>query len=71
MKVVRQVDRTDCGPACLATVLGHWGREEPLYRLRELAGTTQSGTSLLGLMRAAQRLGVVAMENPAFILFGS
>ena len=60
MKVVRQVDATDCGPACLATVLAYWGRLEPIYRLRELAGTTQAGTSFLGLYRAAGQLGIEA-----------
>ena len=60
MKPILQVDSTDCGPACLATVLAHWARHEPLYRLRELAGTTQSGTSMLGLLRAAQALNLEA-----------
>lgn len=58
MRVVRQIDRTDCGPACLATVLQHWGRKEPLYRLRVLAGTTQTGTSMWGLVRACKQLGL-------------
>jgi ABC-type bacteriocin/lantibiotic exporter with double-glycine peptidase domain len=57
---IRQVDSTDCGPACLASILATWGRSEPLYRLRELAGTTQGGTSFLGLMRAAKKLSVTA-----------
>ena len=60
MRVVRQVDATDCGPAALAMLLMHFGRLEPLYRLRDLAGTTQSGTSLLGLKRAAEYLGLQA-----------
>ena len=58
LKVLRQVDSTDCGPACLATVLAYWGRLEPLYRLRDLAGTTQAGTSFAGLYRAASKLNV-------------
>lgn len=58
--VIRQVDRTDCGPACLATVLNYWSRREPLYRLRELAGTTQSGTSMYGLIQACRRLNLEA-----------
>ena len=41
-------------------MLGYYGRFEPLYRLRELAGTTQSGTTLWGLARAAKQLGLVA-----------
>jgi ABC-type bacteriocin/lantibiotic exporter with double-glycine peptidase domain len=60
MRVVRQVDATDCGPAALAMMLMHFGRLEPLYRLRDLAGTTQSGTTLLGLKRAAESLGLNA-----------
>ncbi len=60
MRIVRQVDVTDCGPAALAMVLMHFGRLEPLYRLRDLAGTTQSGTTLLGLKRAAEKLGLDA-----------
>ncbi|ANE44996.1 ABC transporter [Deinococcus puniceus] len=61
----KQVDSTDCGPACLATVLAYWSRHEPLYRLRELAGTTQSGTSMYGLLRAAQALNLEAAAYQA------
>lgn len=62
-KLILQIDSTDCGPACLATVLSYWSRHEPLYRLRELAGTTQSGTSMYGLMQACQALG---LESEAY-----
>lgn len=41
-------------------VLRHWGRFEPLHRLRELAGTTQAGTTLWGLVQAAKQLGLEA-----------
>ncbi|WP_225430043.1 cysteine peptidase family C39 domain-containing protein [Deinococcus detaillensis] len=60
MKTILQVDRTDCGPTCLAMILQHWGRQEPLYHLRELAGTTQGGTNLLGFKNAALALGIEA-----------
>ncbi|WP_197474652.1 cysteine peptidase family C39 domain-containing protein [Deinococcus puniceus] len=49
--MIKQVDSTDCGPACLATVLAYWSRHERLYRLRDLAVTIQSGTSMYGLLR--------------------
>jgi ABC-type bacteriocin/lantibiotic exporter with double-glycine peptidase domain len=68
MRVVRQVDATDCGPAALAMILMHFGRLEPLYRLRDLAGTTQSGTTLLGLKRAAEGLGLKATGFTANLL---
>lgn len=61
--ITLQVDSTDCGPACLATVLSHWSRLEPLYRLRDLAGTTQSGTSMHGLMQACKSL---QLESEAY-----
>jgi ABC-type bacteriocin/lantibiotic exporter with double-glycine peptidase domain len=60
IRMIRQVDTTDCGPAALAMILSYWGRLEPLHRLRELAGTTQAGTSFFGLLRAAQKLGMEA-----------
>lgn len=66
-QLILQVDSTDCGPACLATVLAFWSRYEPLYRLRELAGTTQSGTSLHGLVRAARSLNLEAEPYEADI----
>jgi ATP-binding cassette subfamily B protein len=60
MRVIRQVDATDCGPACLAMALDYWGRAESLHRLRELSGTTQAGTTLFGLQHAAKKLGLEA-----------
>ena len=55
--VVRQYDRVDCGPACLLAVLRFHGGDTGLAPVRSLAGTDASGTSLLGLYRAAQTLG--------------
>ena len=55
--VVRQYDRVDCGPACLLSVLRFHGGDAGLAPIRSLAGTDASGTSLLGLYRAAETLG--------------
>jgi ATP-binding cassette subfamily B protein len=57
---VRQQDTTDCGAAVLATVAAHHGMPVGLGALRELAGTGRSGTNLLGLLQAAERLGFSA-----------
>lgn len=57
---VRQRDVTDCGAACLASVAAHYGRRLPVARIRQLASTDQRGTSVLGLIEAATRLGFVA-----------
>lgn len=58
--VVRQYDRVDCGPASLLAVLRYHGGDAGLAPVRALAGTDASGTSLLGLYKAAQSLGFYA-----------
>ena len=55
--VVRQYDRTDCGPAALLSVLKFCGGDASLVAVRELALTDTNGTTLLALLRAAERLG--------------
>ena len=52
----RQHDQSDCGVACLASAIGYFGGSVRLERLRELSGTTQGGTTLLGLHQAAEAL---------------
>jgi len=55
--LVRQQDQSDCGVACLATVIRFHGGEITLERLREMSGTDQQGTTLLGLYQAARQTG--------------
>ncbi|HET9983054.1 MAG TPA: peptidase domain-containing ABC transporter [Longimicrobiales bacterium] len=55
---VRQRDGSDCGAACLAAVAAYHGARIPIARIRQLAGTDRSGTSALGLVEAAGRLGL-------------
>src|SRR5690625_7950140 len=55
--LVQQRDLTDCGAACLASALAWYGRSTPVARIRQLASTDQSGTTVLGMMKAAERLG--------------
>jgi ATP-binding cassette, subfamily C, bacterial len=54
---VLQHSEEDCGAACLATVAKHYGRIFSINRIREVVGTGQLGTSLLGLIRGAETLG--------------
>lgn len=54
---IRQHGQSDCGVACLASIINYHGGEITLEKLRELSGTTQQGTTLLGLYQAAQQLG--------------
>ncbi len=60
LRYVRQDDQSDCGVAALATVAQHYGLTVPVQRLREAAGTDRVGTNLMGLIRAAERIGFVA-----------
>ena len=57
---VRQNDETDCGAAALATLARYHRRPLSVERMRDLAGTDRVGTTLLGLLRAAEGLGFVA-----------
>jgi HlyB family type I secretion system ABC transporter len=57
---VRQTDGSDCGAAALATIARCHGRQFGLETLRELAGTDRVGTNLMGLVRAAERIGFSA-----------
>ncbi len=56
----RQIDQTDCGIACLLSILRFHGGNATRERLRELSGTSVQGTSLLGLYQTAQGMGFAA-----------
>ena len=57
---MRQLEETDCGVSCLATVLEQWGGLLPSHALRALLDGAADGTSLLQLRDAAQALGFQA-----------
>jgi ATP-binding cassette subfamily B protein len=57
---VRQHDLVDCGAAALATVALHYRRPIGLEQMRDLTGTDRIGTNLLGLLKAAEKLGFSA-----------
>jgi ATP-binding cassette subfamily B protein len=58
MKFVRQYDAMDCGPACLTMIVGFYGKNYSLQFLRENSYLTKEGVSLLGISRAAQKIGL-------------
>jgi ATP-binding cassette subfamily B protein len=66
---VRQQEQADCGAACLAMVLRHYGKRVTLGRLRDLGNVSSYGASLASLAVAAERLGFepcgVAMSSEA------
>src|SRR5690348_4007709 len=55
---VRQLSLMDCGPACLAMVLGYHGREMSLEQVRDLTGSTRDGTTAQTLLSAGRKLGL-------------
>lgn len=62
-----QHDQSDCGVACLLSLIQYYEGMHTLEKLRELSGTTKQGTTLLGLYQAANSLGFNAQGNEADI----
>ena len=58
--VVRQRDLSDCGAACLVSIAGWYRLRLPIARVRQLTHTDTRGTTALGLVQAAVRLGFQA-----------
>lgn len=63
----QQLDQSDCGVACLLSLIQFYGGSNNLEKLREISGTTKQGTTLLGLYQAANKLGFTAKGNEADI----
>ena len=62
---VRQHDMTDCGAACLLSLLRFYGGDSSILHLREISGTSNTGTTLLGMYQAAQAMGFDAQGAEA------
>ncbi|WP_338658824.1 peptidase domain-containing ABC transporter [Paraclostridium sordellii] len=57
---IKQHDYKDCGCACIATICKTYGLKYPISKIREVAGTDKEGTSALGVIKAAEKLGFSA-----------
>lgn len=64
---VLQHDYSDCGVACLKSLINYYGGDISLEKLREISGTTKQGTTLLGLYQGANKIGFEAEGNEADI----
>ena len=53
----KQPDSKDCGPTCLKIIAKHYKKTIPLQKLREIAETQRTGSSLLNLSNAAEGIG--------------
>ncbi len=60
IKKVRQHDQADCGAACLVSVAASHGLQLPLSRVREMASTDRAGTNVMGIIEAAEKMGLTA-----------
>ena len=62
-----QHDSSDCGAACLVSIVRYFGGSSTIEKIRNLSGTTQSGSSMLGLYQAASQYGMDATGYEASI----
>jgi HlyB family type I secretion system ABC transporter len=57
---VYQLDEMDCGAACLAMICRHFGRAVGISHIRQVVRTSTDGTTLAGITRGAEELGLEA-----------
>ncbi|MFD2148737.1 cysteine peptidase family C39 domain-containing protein [Mucilaginibacter antarcticus] len=63
----RQLDRMDCGPACLKMIAKYHGKFYSLQYIRDKCGITKEGVSLLDLSYAAEAIGLRSLSIKATI----
>jgi ABC-type bacteriocin/lantibiotic exporter with double-glycine peptidase domain/CRP-like cAMP-binding protein len=55
---LRQLDAMDCGAACVGMVARYYGRNVSMPFIRQESGTSVGGTTLRGLQRGADAIGL-------------
>lgn len=58
--IIKQHDLTDCGPACLLSVIIYYGGYIPIEMLRNNSYTDKNGTSAYNLINCAKKYGLHA-----------
>ncbi len=58
IKPILQQGASDCGSACIATILDYYGKTVSLRKICEEAGTDGAGTSGLGIIKASKKYGL-------------
>lgn len=67
INLVLQLDKMDCGPACLKMISKYYGKDVSLEYLREICNLNRNGVSLLNLQKAAEQIGFKAFSVKAEI----
>jgi ATP-binding cassette subfamily B protein len=57
---IKQHDIKDCGAACLASIGNHFKVNLPIAKIRQYANTDKRGTNVLGIIEAAEKMGLTA-----------
>ncbi|SEW52322.1 peptidase domain-containing ABC transporter [Chitinophaga arvensicola] len=53
----RQLNAMDCGPTCLRMIAKHYGKHYNVDTIRQNAGFSKQGVSLLGISETAEKMG--------------
>ncbi len=53
----KQMDMMDCGATCLRMVFKFYGQLVSIHKIRKLCQTTKNGVNMLGISKAAEKLG--------------
>lgn len=54
---LKQLDGTDCGATCVASVAKYYNLNLPIAQIRQIAGTDKNGTNVSGMIEAAESFG--------------
>lgn len=57
---IKQHDIRDCGAACLTSIAAYYKLDISIAKVRQYACTDKQGTNVLGLIKAAEKLGFTA-----------